>query len=169
MKLDIAIEPIITDNTAFTVLTALRSLGYEELERVERAEHLLLDLDDGTPAPAIAEKISRAEILFNPNKHRLRFTKADNGATDNASGFEVLVRDKDEDNAHLVKSLVSTFGISGLRGLERAVAWRLDERNGSASSERLEWACGTLLANAVSQTYRIRQRPAYRELAAATR
>ena len=65
--------------------------------------------------------------------------------------------------------LVSTFGISGLRGIERAVAWRLDERNESASLERLEWACRALLANAVSQAYRIRQRPAYRELAAAAR
>jgi phosphoribosylformylglycinamidine (FGAM) synthase PurS component len=168
MKLDITIEPIISDNTAFTVLTALRSLGYEQLERVERADQLFLALDDGSPAHAIAEKIARAEILFNPNKHRLRYAE-DAAGRDDALGFEVLVRDSDEDNTRLAKALVSTFGISGLRGLERAVAWRLDERGGCASPERLEWACRALLANAVSQTYRIRPRPAYRSLAAAAR
>jgi len=169
MKLDIAIEPIITDNTAFTVLTALRNLGYEELDRVERADHLLLELDDGPAAQAVAEKISRAEIIFNPNKHRLRFVEADGAPGRDAGSFEVLVHDKDEDNKRLVKVLVSTFGIGGLRGLERAVLWRLDDRKGSASRERLEWACRNLLANPVSQTYRIRQKPPYRELAAAAR
>lgn len=160
MKLDIAIEPIITDNTAFTVLTALRSLGYEELSHVERADHVVLDLEGSLGAQAVAEKVSRAEILFNPNKHRLTYASAD-APSAKPVDFEALVRDKDEDNRRLAGALSTTFGIHGLLGLERAVAWHLIEKGGGATRERLEWACSALLANPVSQTHQIRPRPAY--------
>ncbi len=163
MKLDVAIEPIVTDNTAFTVLTALRQLGYAELERVWRADHLLLELSGDGSAEEVVARLSRAEIVFNPNKHRLRYAIAGVRAA-RGEMFEALVRDRDENNDRLVATLRTTFGIAGLRALERSMAWRLDDRAGPATMKRLEWACQALLANPISQTYEIRPAPEYREL-----
>jgi phosphoribosylformylglycinamidine (FGAM) synthase PurS component len=161
VKLDIAIEPIIPDNTAFTVLTALRDLGYAELRAVERADHVFLEAPAESDPRSLAAQVSRAEVLFNPNKHRMRIASEDGDAATSGAEFEALVRDKDEENGRLLGTLGSTFGIKGLSTLERAVAWRLIEESGTASPDRLDWACRALLANPVSQLYWIRPRPVY--------
>jgi phosphoribosylformylglycinamidine (FGAM) synthase PurS component len=154
MNLDIAVEPIITDNTAFTVLTALRSLGYAELQHVQRADHIILDVEDGGNAERVVEKIAR-------------YVREDARDATSSPGFEALVRDRDVENGRLLATLSGTFGIRGLRALERAVAWHLIEANGEAGRERLDWSCRVLLANSVSQRYWIRPMPSYKALAVA--
>jgi phosphoribosylformylglycinamidine (FGAM) synthase PurS component len=156
-EFEFAIELTVPDNTAFTVLTALQRLGYQELERVERTELLRLRLRDGSMSAAeCAAVLTNAEIVFNPNKHRLsRADAAGSGA------FEAVVADKDDDPAALCELLSSRFGVRGLEGLERATAWRLYERETASSAQRHDWACRTLLANPFSQTYAVRERPSY--------
>ena len=158
MTLGVAIELIIPDNAAFTVLTALRQLGYPELARVERAEHVVLHLDDNAAAPDVVTHLSRAEVLYNPNKHTMWYSQA-GAAPAVPPEYEAYVRDKDENNERLVALLVTTFGIPSLRGLERAVAWRLYDDRGPATPQRFDWACQTLLSNSVSQVYEICPRP----------
>jgi phosphoribosylformylglycinamidine (FGAM) synthase PurS component len=161
--IDAAIELIIPDNTAFTVLTALRHLGYEELAKVERSDHVLLTVaDDAVPEQVIAQ-LSRAEVLFNPNKHRMSYATAGERAAA-PQQFEAIVRDHDENNDRLVALLSRTFGMTALRGLSRAVGWRLYDEAGPAARERLEWACRSLLANPISQSYDIRPRPVRRRV-----
>ncbi len=157
--IDVAIDLKIPDNTAFTVLTALRRLGYEDLERVERAEHLILTASDDETPPRLVAQLAHAEVLFNPNKHRMWYAVEGASADAQPAEWEALVRDKDENNDRLVTLLRGTFGMHALRGLERAVGWRLYDAGGPAASERLAWACQTLLANPVSQAYDIRLRP----------
>ena len=157
-SLEFAIESTVPDNTSFTVLTALRELGYQELERVERVDLLRLRLQDGAMSTEeCGRALMRAEVVFNPNKHRLTHAGA-NGAS---GGFEAVVADKDDDATGLRDLLGGRFGILGLEQVERAVAWRLHERNGPAGKDRLDWACRELLANPYSQTYAIRTRPKY--------
>ena len=164
MTIDVAIELIIPDNTAFTVLTALRRLGYDDLTRVERSEHVVLELaSDASPETVIAQ-LSHAEVLFNPNKHRMSYAAASDGQLVRPPEFEALVRDKDEDNDRLVRLLSTTFGMSSLQGVARAVGWRLYDEAGSAGADRLAWACQMLLANPISQTYDIRPRPVRRQV-----
>jgi phosphoribosylformylglycinamidine (FGAM) synthase PurS component len=156
-EFEFAIELTVPDNTAFTVLTALQRLGYQELERVERAELLRLRLSDGSmSARECGAALTHAEVVFNPNKHRLsRADAAGSGA------FEAVVEDKDDDPAPLCELLSSHFGVQGLEGVERAIAWRLYEKASASSAQRLDWACRTLLANPFSQTYAVRERPSY--------
>lgn len=171
MKIDVAIELIIPDNTAFTVLTALRNLGYAELEAVERAEHIILTVDDKAQPGELVAHLARAEVVFNPNKNRLSYSVEGSAPAGQPVQLEALVADKDEDNSRLVRLLTTTFGVSGVHGMERAVGWRLRDAYGAASRERLEWACRELLANRISQRYDIRPRPqaaSVRETAAAT-
>src|SRR5579863_3534054 len=90
---EFAVESTVPDNTAFTVLTALRELGYEALDRVERADILRLRMREGAmPIGACAAALKRAEIVFNPNKHRLGYS----GSPDTPA-FEAVVADKDDD------------------------------------------------------------------------
>lgn len=164
MTIDVAIELIIPDNTAFTVLTALRRLGYEDLTRVERSEHVVLHVAPDASAEAVVAQLSRAEVLFNPNKHRMSYVAGSDGRLVHPPEFEALVRDKDEDNARLIRLLSTTFGMSSLRGVARGAGWRLYDEAGPAGAERLAWACQMLLANPISQTYDIRPRPERRQV-----
>lgn len=163
MILEIAIELVIADNTAFTVLTALHRLGYQDLARVERMEILALDLRPDADTTETAGRIARAEVLFNPNKHRLSFGLAAGPLTD-PPGYEALVKDAQQDNQRLCGLLKTTFGLRALQSLERGVGWRLSERTGPAPPERLDWACRNLLCNTVAQTYQVRQSPLRRRL-----
>jgi phosphoribosylformylglycinamidine (FGAM) synthase PurS component len=164
MTIDVAIELIIPDNTAFTVLTALRRLGYEDLTRVERSEHVVLHVAPDASPEAVVAQLSRAEVLFNPNKHRMSYVVGSGAELVRPPEFEALVRDKDEDNARLVALLSTTFGMSALADVVRGVGWRLYDESGPATADRLTWACQMLLANPISQAYDIRPRPVRRQV-----
>lgn len=157
LRLEVAIELTVPDNTAFTVLVALRQLGYAQLARVERADVLRLTLDQPPEnADAIVEALKRAEVIFNPNKHKLIWRGA--GSSDPADpNWEAIVSDRDDDNSGLARLLGDHFGIRDLKALERATAWRLFDEHGSAPKERLEWACRELLANPISQRWSVRE------------
>jgi phosphoribosylformylglycinamidine (FGAM) synthase PurS component len=162
--IDAAIELIIPDNTAFTVLTALRHLGYEDLTKVERSEHVILSVADDAVPEIVISQLAKAEVVFNPNKHRMSYATSNEMSSATPPQFEAIVRDKDENNDRLVALLSGTFGMTALRGLSRAVGWRLHDESGPATRERLEWACRSLLANAISQSYDIRPRPVRRQV-----
>jgi phosphoribosylformylglycinamidine (FGAM) synthase PurS component len=160
VEIEFAVELTVPDNTAFTVATALRELGYRNLDRVERSDLYRLRLrDDAMSLSDCANALTRAEVVFNPNKHRLAYAS---DAICEAS--EAVVADKDCENENLAQMLTSHFGIQGLERLEQATAWRLYEIDGSAPAQRLDWACKTLLANPHSQTYCVRQRPVYQRV-----
>jgi len=168
VTIEIAIDAIVPDNTAYTALVTLRRLGYAELTHVERSEILTLDVDGRSDAaPSIVEQISHAEIIFNPNKHRLSFTVPDervvfraSAASSESGEWEALVSDRDDDTSGLVRLLQGPFGIASLRSLRRGTAWRLHDSNGPAPQARVEWACRELLANPYSQTLVVRRAPA---------
>lgn len=154
---EFAIELTAGDNTAFTVLTALRAMGYDALERVERDDLLRLTVrDGGLPIEECATSLTRAEVVFNPNKHRLAYATAEPTAL-----HEAVVADKDDDATALAELLRERFGIRGLERVERATAWRLYETSGASPVARLEWACRGLLANPFSQTFAVRARPLF--------
>ena len=162
MTLEVAIEPAAGDNAAFTVLTALRELGYAGLQRVERADMLELELADGLQtAEEALGCLSQAEIVFNPNKHKLLrvLPQASQGSAPGyAPQWEALVADSEDDDEQLRRLLGEKFGLRGLRRVRRAVAWRLFDVAGAAPKERLQWAGDALLCNRLSQCCAIRQR-----------
>lgn len=157
LRIELAIDLTVPDNTAFTVLTALRGLGYRELDRVERSDLLRLRLRDGAMSTEDCTRaITHAEVVFNPNKHRLSVaTAADSQQS------EAVVTEKGDDNSALIGLLSARFGVRGLEEVERATAWRLFESAECATEDRLTWACDILLANPYSQAYVVRRRPLY--------
>lgn len=160
MIFEAAVDLSITDNTAYTVLVALTQLGYDSLARVERSEIYRLTLADDGPPEDVARAFMHAEVVFNPNKHRLSYVAGDDAANEAAGGeWEAIVADRDDDTTRLARVLAERFGVSGLKALERSTAWRLYEKDGPASKDRLEWACRTLLCNPHSQIATIRARP----------
>ena len=158
--IEVAIGLHMPDNTAFTVLTALQGLGYAELSAVERDELLRLRLRDGVmTARECAQALTHAEVVFNPNKHRMGLATGDDGPDS-----DVVVSDDDDDTGALRALLGARFGIRGLESLERATAWRLWEGERCASEARLAWACRALLANPFAQRFVVRRRPRYEEV-----
>lgn len=158
MTIEVAVELVIPDNTAYTVAVALRQLGYPELARVERVDLYRFEIEPGAAATFL-ERLARAEVIFNPNKHRLSYAPPSDAAAGSggaATQYEAVISERDDDTAALVHLLRGPFGISELRGLKRAVVWRLFEAGGAAPKDRLEWACAALLCNRISQTYVVR-------------
>ncbi len=162
MIVEAAVELTIPDNTAYTALRALRALGYDELTRVERADLYRFDVSDEAAAQDVADAVERAEVIFNPNKHRLSVSAPAAGQASRPppAQWEIIVADRDDDTTRLARLLADRFGLTGLRSLEQAISWRLFEGDASASKERLEWACRTLLCNPHSQISQVRARPA---------
>jgi phosphoribosylformylglycinamidine (FGAM) synthase PurS component len=163
IELEIAVDLIVPDNTAYTVLVSLRRLGYTALGRVERSQILRLHADvQPEGAVRLVERIKHAEVLFNPNKHRMSYApvSADAASPNGAADWEAFVTDRDDDTSGLVRLLQGPFGMSELASLTRGVAWRLHEARGPAPKDRLDWACRELLANPYSQRFVVRPMPA---------
>jgi phosphoribosylformylglycinamidine (FGAM) synthase PurS component len=160
MIFEAAIDLSITDNTAYTVLVALKQLGYESLRGVERSEIYRLTIIDGGQPEDVARALMRAEVVFNPNKHRLSYDTGSKSAAVVAAGeWEAVVADRGDDATRLRRLLVDRFGIRDLEQIERSTAWRLIEKDRPAPKERLEWACRALLCNPYSQIATVRLRP----------
>jgi len=153
---EFGVELTVGDNTAFTVRGALRGLGYEDLERVERSELIRLRIPDGgLSVDECGAALTHAEVVFNPNKHRLA-----HAAEPETDVYEAVVADVEDDSNALADLLRDRFGIDGLESLERATAWRLYEKSGKpADATRLDWACKSLLANKFSQSFTVRRAP----------
>lgn len=156
IDLEVAIDLIVPDNTAYTVLVALRQLGYTALERVERSEIFRLQVD-ARPAEAlrIVERIKLVEVLFNPNEHRISHALPDAPPVvgSHSASWEAIVTDCDDDTCGLVRLLRGPFGMTELISLTRGIAWRLFEEARGAPQARVEWACRQLLANPYSQSF----------------
>ena len=160
MIFEAAVDLLITDNTAYTVLVALKQLGYDSLDRVERSEIYRLTLLDGQPPDDVARAVMHAEVVFNPNKHRLSYDAGSaRGDAAPVEEWEAVVADRDDDTTRLTRMLADRFGVRGLKSIERSTAWRLFERDRPAPKERLEWACRVLFCNPHSQIATIRARP----------
>jgi phosphoribosylformylglycinamidine (FGAM) synthase PurS component len=160
MIFEAAIDLSITDNTAYTVLVALTQLGYHALYAVERSEIYRLTLSGDMPPEDVARALTRAEIIFNPNKHRLSYDRpVESGDNVVRQEWEAVVADRDDDATRVREQLAKRFGVRGLERLERSTAWRLFEKDQPASKERLEWACRALLCNPYSQIATVRARP----------
>lgn len=162
IELEVAVDLIVPDNTAYTVLVSLRQLGYTALERVERSQILRLRADvQPAEAAMLVGRIKHAEVLFNPNKHSMSYAPApaEAASPNGAADWEAVVTDRDDDTSGLVRLLQGPFGMRELRSLTRGVAWRLHETRGPAPQERLDWACRELLANPYSQTFVVRPVP----------
>jgi phosphoribosylformylglycinamidine (FGAM) synthase PurS component len=162
IELEIAVNLIVPDNTAYTVLVSLRQLGYGALERVERSQILRLGADARPmDAASLVERVKHAEVLFNPNKHSMSYApaNAETASPNGAADWEAVVTDRDDDTSGLMRLLQGPFGMRELRSLTRGVAWRLHETHGPAPKERVDWACRELLANPYSQTYVVRPMP----------
>jgi phosphoribosylformylglycinamidine (FGAM) synthase PurS component len=160
MIFEAAIDLSITDNTAYTVLVALKQLGYDALSAVERSEIYRLTLSGDMAPEDVAGALLRAEIVFNPNKHRLSYeSRAVPAGTPMREEWEAVIADRDDDTSRVRRLLAERFGVHGLERLERSTAWRLFENDRPASKERLEWACRALLCNPYSQVATVRARP----------
>jgi hypothetical protein len=126
----VAIALKIPDNTAFTAAVALRRLGVG-VERVERSE--IYFFDDGGDVPALIERITADETIFNPNTHRL--TVLDEAAP---RPGEVWIEPLDP----------VTRSVSKGDGEKAATSWRLLGRNdASLDQEALRAAAERLLCN----------------------
>src|SRR5450755_351171 len=114
MIFEAAVDLTITDNTAYTVLVALQQLGYGALQRVERSDVYQLILAEDQPPAEIARALMRAEVIFNPNKHRMSYVAGSPAADRDAREWEAVVADRDDETTRLRRLLGERFGVRGL-------------------------------------------------------
>jgi hypothetical protein len=145
MTLTLEVALTIPDNEALTAFTTLRRLGVE-VGSVERADVWRFGVDPGS-AEALVAAVRVTETIFNPNKHRLR--QRDDGLPGQG---EVWI---DEVAASIRGDRPFRFAgrdLPGVSRLERFVAWRLFDREGSpAPRSVVDSAVETLLCNPAFQ------------------
>ena len=130
MIFEAAIDLSITDNTAYTVLVALKQLGYDALHAVERSAIYRLTLSGDMAPEDVARALLRAEVVYNPNKHRLSYeSRATPDGPPVRDEWEAVIADRDDDRTRVRQLLVERFGV---RGLERVGLVRVQGEDSAA-------------------------------------
>ncbi len=136
------------DTTAITALQTLQKIWFNKIKDVKRADYykFLIEGDE----EKFKDKISKADILVNANKHFFEFEiKKD-------ASVKILVKNKDDDGSGLLSVLKDRLGFSGIRKAEKGVLWSLnigaDEKEAGKIAEK---AAKELLVNENYQEYEI--------------
>lgn len=136
-----AIALTIPDNEAFTALETLRRLGLH-VGQLRRSDIWTFAVD-ADAANALAETIATIETVFNPNKHEMHERPGSHPLPG-----EVWIAPREE----AVVPHVGGRLVSGVRGVQRRVAWQLlDDAGGIVEPAVLERAVETFLCNPAFQ------------------
>lgn len=116
-KAEIYVSLKIPDTTAITAFHTLRRMGFQDLASIKRADYYSFEITGSLED--FKNKISKADILVNANKHLYEFSL--NNAPNEVN---VLVKNSDDDGSGIVSSLKS-IGFENIKKASRGVLWTL--------------------------------------------
>jgi phosphoribosylformylglycinamidine (FGAM) synthase PurS component len=133
----------IPDVTALTAANALRrSMGYQQLQELRRADYYRLDLnvDTAEAAEALARELAeKTNVFVNPNKHVYEVqTDHEDAATAEGQVAHVLVTDPHDGSAEgMLAALQGRLGYGGrVAGLTKGLLWTMRLDVGEAAEAR---------------------------------
>ncbi|MBI4452482.1 phosphoribosylformylglycinamidine synthase subunit PurS [Candidatus Woesearchaeota archaeon] len=136
----------VPDTTAITALQTLQKLGFNKIKDVKRADYYKFSVegDEGK----FREKISKADVLVNANKHSFDFSlKKDSYA-------KILVKNINDGGSGLLSTLKNRLGFDEIKRIENGVLWvLLVEAEEKEARKIAEKAARELLVNEHYQEY----------------
>ena len=136
----------VPDNTAITTLQTLQKIGFNKIKEVKREDYykFLIEGDE----QKFKDKISKADILVNANKHFFEFAvKKDNAV-------KILVKNINDDGSRILDILKNRLGFKDIKKAEKSVLWSLaidaDEKEARMIANK---AAKELLVNENYQEY----------------
>jgi len=144
------VEVVLTipDNEAETALATLRRLGVH-VERLRRSDLYRVELDAASES-TLLETLRQIETIYNPNKHALELRSDGAPRAGEVWVGEANLESVRKTDVHSV--IVAGRVLTGVRRLERLVAWQLfGERGKPASAEVVLRATESLLCNPAFQ------------------
>lgn len=143
----------VPDNTAVTTLQTLQKIGFSKIKDVKRGDYYKFIIEGDEEK--FKDKISKADILVNVNKHFVAFQIKKNAISKDCIFF-VLVKNINDDGTGILPTLKNRLGFKQIKKLEKAVLWELaidaDEKTARKIAEK---AAKELLVNEHYQGYEI--------------
>ena len=138
----------VPDNTAITSFQTLQKIGFNKIKDVKRHDYYKFSIDEDVDK--FKNKISKADILVNANKHSYSFSITNN------NDIIILVKNINDDCSSIFATLKNRLGFKGIKNIEKAILWRLsidaDEKEAKKIAEN---AAKELLVNEHYQGYLI--------------
>ena len=138
------------DSTAITALQTLKKLGFEKIKGLKRFDYYKFSVEGDLEK--FKEKISKADIIVNANKHLFDFS------VKKEKGSKLLVKNTDDDCTGLLSVLKNRLGFKSIKKIEKGVLWSINSDADSKESIKIsEKAARGLLANENYQSFSVIQ------------
>src|SRR3989344_4183789 len=107
----------VPDTTAITALQTLQKIGFKRVGNVKRMDYYRFSIDGD--AEKFKEKICKADMLVNANKHSFDFSIGKN------DGAKILVKNINDNGSGMLSTLKRRLGFKNIKKAEKAVLWSL--------------------------------------------
>ena len=136
------------DTTAITALQALQKLGFKKIKNVKRYFYYKFAIDGNEED--FKNKISKADILVNANKHSFDFEiKKDDYV-------KIMVKNTDDEGSGILSTLKNRLGFGSIKKIESGVIYGLQiDADAKESRKIAEKAAKDLLVNENYQEFEI--------------
>ncbi|HLG24583.1 MAG TPA: hypothetical protein VI564_06670 [Candidatus Nanoarchaeia archaeon] len=138
----------VPDTTAITALQTLNKMGFKQVINLKRLDYYRFFIDGD--AQKFKQKISKTDLIVNANKHFCGFS------VPKTDSVKLLVKNSDDNNSGLLKTLKNRLGFKELKKIEKFVLWEFIFGSKSAQNRKAaENAAKDLLVNEHYQEYKI--------------
>jgi phosphoribosylformylglycinamidine (FGAM) synthase PurS component len=138
----------IPDTTAMTALQTLKEMGFSKIKDLKRSDYYKFSIEGDTEK--FKERISKADMIVNANKHSFDFTVNDDGSA------KVKVSNFDDDNSGLLATLRNRLGFKELKKISKCTMWNVYSDASKPETAKLaEKAAKDLLVNEHYQDYEL--------------
>ena len=122
----------VPDTTAITALQTLNRLGFPKIKDIKRSDYYKFSIEGD--ADKFKDKISKADILVNANKHSYGFSIS------KGNSVKILVKNINDDGSSLLSTLKNRLGFKNIKKVEKATLWELsidaDEKEARKIAEK---------------------------------
>lgn len=138
----------VPDTTAITALQTLQKIGFRKIKDVKRADYYKFIVE--SDANKFKDKICKADILVNANKHFFKFE------VNNDNAVKILVKNINDGESGILSTLKNRLGFKEIKKIEMATLWSLTiEAKENEAKAIAEKAAKELLVNENYQEYEV--------------
>ena len=146
--IELTVKLKIPDTTAITALATLHNMGLSKIKDLKRQDYYKFIIEGD--AEKFKEKISKADIIVDANKHSFDFSIKDDGSA------AIKVNNFDDDNSGILSTLKNRLGFKELKKISKYTMWNVYADVSKTELKKLaQRAAEELLTNEHYQNYEL--------------
>ena len=135
----------VPDTTAITALQTLHKIGFTKIRNVKRADYYKFTIEGD--ADVFKDKICKADILVNANKHSYNFSVPKDDEA------KISVKNINDGGSGILSTLKNRLGFKNIKKAEKSVLWSLAIDDEKEAKKIADKATKELLVNEHYQEY----------------